>query len=64
MKTTSKILDAEFKRESHKFILNDCTVITEVTLNPLLAIVNKHHSLVSENWVAFGDEYRIFSAVL
>ena len=38
-----KILAAEFKRESNKFILNSCTGFTEMTLYFLLAIVYKEH---------------------
>ena len=37
MEDKFKILAAEFKRESCKFILNNCTVFTEITLYCLLA---------------------------
>ena len=44
MKTKFKISAVDFKRESYKFIFNDCPGFTEIILYSLLSIVNKQHS--------------------
>ena len=47
MKTKLKILAAEFKRESYKFILNNCAVFTEMTLYRLFANLMTLNSITS-----------------
>ena len=66
-----KVLSAELKMESYKFVLNKYAGFTEMKLYPPLAIVNKQHrqhQSVSEKRVAFIDEtlisFQFFANVL
>ena len=63
MEAKFKILAVEFKKESYKFILNNKAGFTDMTLYPLLSIVNKQqwrHSSEFPTIILIGLHLAIF----